>query len=199
MQSTGDGRAPPSAEAGAARDPKADAPAAGADADLLESLRALGASGRAGLGAAGDTAKALRSLVAADISLARSALGRALALMGVAIAFGGSAWLLLMATLIVFLSRTLGMPWSLALLLSALLSLAVTAWAGWQAVRYFEHTRMQATRRQLARLGIGELADFTPAPGSPESAREATRRWPPDAPGGDAPKKDERGVDLTPP
>ena len=33
-----------------------------------------------------------------------------------------------------------------------------TAIAGWMAMRYFEHTRMKATRRQLARLGIGELA-----------------------------------------
>lgn len=188
MQATGDEREP--------QPPGEDPPPAGAAPDLLESLRQLGDTGRASLGAAGDTAKALRSLVAADISLARSALGRALALMGVAVAFGGSAWLLLMATLIVFLNRSLGMPWSLALLLSATLSLVVTGWAGWLAVRYFEHTRMQATRRQLARLGIGELADITPTPGSPESAREATRRWPPDQPGG---HKDERGIDVTPP
>lgn len=195
MQAMGDERPPQPPGGGDAGAGEEDA-AAQAAPDLLESLRQLGDTGRAGLGAAGDTAKALRSLVAADISLARSALGRALALMGVAIAFGGSAWLLLMATLIVFLSRTLGVPWSLALLLTALLSLAVTAWAGWQAVRYFEHTRMQATRRQLARLGIGELADVTPTPGSPESAREAARRWPPEGPGAG---KDERGVDLTPP
>ena len=37
---------------------------------------------------------------------------------------------------------------------------------GWMAMRYFEHTRLQATRRQLARLGIGELSGFMPDAGS---------------------------------
>ena len=46
----------------------------------------------------------MRSLVAADISLARSAFGRTLAITGVAIVFGASAWLLLMATLVVLLN-----------------------------------------------------------------------------------------------
>ena len=70
------------------------------EGDLAEALKDLGTTGRAGLSAAGDAAKALRILVAADISLARSAFGRALALTAVAIAFGASAWLLLMAALI---------------------------------------------------------------------------------------------------
>lgn len=175
--------------------------AAGSDApppDLAEALRQIGATGRAGLDAGVDAAKAMRSLVFADISLARSALGRALAFTGVAIAFGASAWLLLMATLIVFLSRQLQWPWSLSLLLTAVLSLAITAFGGWMAVRYFEHTRLQATRRQLARLGIGELADFTPDPGSPVSTREATERAPVESPDG-APVKDRQGIDVTPP
>ncbi|RZA15670.1 MAG: phage holin family protein, partial [Lysobacteraceae bacterium] len=64
--------------------------------DLGEALHALGADSRAGLKAASDSLKALRILVAADFSLARSAFGRALAFTGVAIAFGASAWLLLM-------------------------------------------------------------------------------------------------------
>ena len=166
--------------------------------DLLEAMRQIGATGRASLGAAGDTAKALRTLVVADVSLARSALGRSLALSGFAIAFGASAWLLLMATLVVFLSRQLGLPWSAALLIPAVLSVATTIAAAWLAMRYFEHTRLQATRRQLARLGIGELADFMPSPDSPESARNASRR----GPARDTerqPVKDERGVDVTPP
>ena len=166
--------------------------------DLAESLRRIGDTGRAGIGAAGDAAKAFRSLLAADVSLARSALGRTLALTGVAIAFGASCWLLLMAALIVFLSRQLGLPWAASLMLCALLSGAVTGWAIWQAQRYFEHTRMQATRRQLARLGIGELADFTPEPGSPASTRAATAHAPTEQADG-APVKDERGVDVTPP
>lgn len=166
--------------------------------DLDASLRDIGNIGKATLEASVEAAKAFRTLVLADISLARSALGRALAFTGVAIAFGASAWLLLMAALIVFLSNTLGWPWALSLLLTAGLSLAITGFGAWSAIRYFEHTRLQATRRQLARLGIGELADFTPAPGSPQSTRHATAAAPPQTPGGQ-PAKDPRGVDITPP
>ena len=164
---------------------------------LEESLRTLGAEGRAGLKAAGDVAKALRILVAADISLARSAFGRTLALTGVAIAFGASSWLLLMAALIVGLSRGLGMPWALALLLTAVLSIGVTVVAAWGASRYFEHTRLKATRRQLGRLGFGELADLLPDPDSPESTEAAARRVA-EAQAGD-PMKKGLGVDVTPP
>ena len=114
-----------------------------------------------------------------------------MALTGVAIVFGASCWLLLMATLIVFLSRQLGLPWAASLLIAALLSGAVTVWAAWRADYYFDHTRMQATRRQLARLGIGELAESTPAPGSTESAREAVKR--------DARERNEDGNRITPP
>ena len=165
--------------------------------DILESLRQLGDAGRAGLGAAGDAARALRTLVSADFSLARSAFGRTLAFTGMAIAFGGTAWLLLMASLIVFLNRQVGMPWSGALLVTALLSIAVTWFAGWQAMRYFDHTRMQATRRQLARLGIGELADFTPRPGDVQSSRAAAEQSKEE--NGGKTLKDKLGVDLTPP
>ncbi|MFD0738866.1 phage holin family protein [Lysobacter koreensis] len=173
-------------------------PAPAPPPDLGESLRDVAAAGRAGLGAAGDAAKAFRTLLSADISLARSAFGRTLALTGVAIAFGASAWLLLMAALIVFLSRTLAWPWTVSLLVTALLSLAITVFAGWQSMRYFEHTRLQATRRQLARLGIGELADFTPEPGSPASTREVTENAPPVTRDGE-PVKGEQGIDVTPP
>ena len=72
----------------------------GAKPDLADALRELGATGRAGFGAATDAAKALRILVSADISLARSAFGRTLAFTGAAIAFGGAAWLLVVATLV---------------------------------------------------------------------------------------------------
>lgn len=175
-----------------------DQPPHGATPDLGESLRQVGAAGRAGLGAAGDAAKAFRTLLAADLSLARSALGRALAFTGVAIVFGASAWLLLMTSLIVFLSRTLGWPWPLSLLLTALLSLVITAFAGWKSMQYFDHTRMQATRRQLARLGIGELADFSPEPGSAVSTRDVTEHTPPKTMDG-RPLKDDQGIDVTPP
>ena len=165
--------------------------------DLADALKDLGASGRAGLSAAGDAAKALRILVAADISLARSAFGRTLAFTGVAIAFGASAWLLLMATLIVALSRGLGWSWALSLLLAALLSVAITLFAGWRAMRYFEHTRLKATRRQFARLGLGELADLMPDPDSPASTAQAAERVAEAT--SDAPVKKGLGVDVTPP
>ena len=122
---------------------------------LEDSLRRVGQAGREGLSAALDNGRAWRGLVAADFALARSALGRALAWVGVAIAFGASSWLLLMAALVSLLQR-FGLSWLAALSLAALLSLAVTAVAAWQAVRHLEHTRLDATRRQLARLGIGD-------------------------------------------
>lgn len=140
--------------------------------DLAEALKDLGASGRAGLSAAGDAAKALRILVAADIALARSALVRTLAFTAIAIAFGASAWLLLMAAMIAAL-QSAGFSWLWAMLLAALLSVAITFYAGWRAMRYFEHTRLQATRRQFARLGLGELADFMPDAGSAASTAAA--------------------------
>ena len=74
-----------------------------------------------------------------------------------------------MATLVALLS-SLGLSWFAAMLVGAAISLAVTGFAGWQAMRYFEHTRLEATRRQLARLGIGDPADDMPSPGSTPSA-----------------------------
>jgi uncharacterized membrane protein YqjE len=104
----------------------------------------------------------LRVLVSADLSLARSALGRALAFTGVAVAFGASAWMLLMAAVTAVLHDALGWSWTLSLAVCAAPSLVITALGMWRAMHYFEHTRMQATRRQLARLGIGELAASCP-------------------------------------
>ena len=167
--------------------------------DIAEAIREFSASGRAGLKAAHDVSKALRILIAADFALARSAFGRTLAFMGVAIAFGASSWLLLMAALIVALTRGLGWSWSVALLLTAVLSASATALAGWMAARYFEHTRMRATRRQLARLGMGELADLMPDAGSHESAEQAAERVADVTTESPVPVKKGLGVDVTPP
>ena len=163
---------------------------------LEEALRGLGEEGRAGLKAATDVAKALSILIAADISLARSAFGRTLAFTGVAIAFGASSWLLLMAAMVAGLVAA-GLSWLLALLIAALLSTAATTAAGFAAMRYFEHTRLKATRRQLARLGIGELADFMPDADSHESTAEAARRMA-EANAGE-PVKKGLGIDVTKP
>jgi hypothetical protein len=172
-------------------------PAPGDVAGIEEALRALGITSRATWHAGRDASKAFRILLAADVSLARSAFGRTLAFTGVAIAFGASAWLLLMAALVSWLSVGLGWAWSLSLLLTAVLSIAATTLGGWRALRYFEHTRLQATRRQLARLGIGELAAFMPDAGSAGSTAAAAERVA-DATAGQTVKKG-LGVDITPP
>ncbi len=172
-------------------DPDAKAP------DIEESVRQLGQTGRATWRAGRDASKAFRILLSADVSLARSAFGRTLAFTGLAIAFGASAWLLLMAALISWLSLRMGWAWSASLLLTAVLSIIVTGLGGWRAMWYFEHTRLQATRRQLGRLGIGELARFMPDAGSGPSAEAAADKVAA-ATASDAVKKG-LGVDITPP
>ncbi|MFT4178788.1 MAG: phage holin family protein [Thermomonas sp.] len=122
---------------------------------LREALHALGEDSRASLHAAGDTLKALRSLIAADFALARSALVRTLVFTAAAIAFGASAWLLLMAVSIAALQAA-GLSWLAALLIAAALSIGLTIAAGILAMHHFAHTRMHATRRQLARFGLAE-------------------------------------------
>lgn len=133
------------------------APQAGHDEDaaprLDESIRQVGAAGRDTLQSAQHTLRSLRRLASADLALARSAFGRALAWGGVAVVFGASAWLLLAATLIAFL-QYLGLSWLVALLIASLTSLAVTGYAAWRVSYFFHHTGMHATRRQLSRLGL---------------------------------------------
>lgn len=172
-------------------DPDAKAP------DIEESLRQLGMTGRATWRAGRDASKAFRILLSADVSLARSAFGRTLAFTGLAIAFGASAWLLLMAALISWLSLRMGWAWSASLLLTAVISIVVTGLGGWRAMWYFEHTRLQATRRQLGRLGVGELARFMPDAGSGASAEAAAAKVAA-VTASDTVKKG-LGVDITPP
>jgi hypothetical protein len=64
----------------------------------------------------------------------------------------------------------------MAMLSLGLIALGIAGLAAWIGTRYFEHTRMKATRRQLARLGIGELAERAPDP-----------------------SKDAQGIDITQP
>ncbi|SIQ16135.1 phage holin family protein [Solilutibacter tolerans] len=167
-------------------------------AELLESFRQVGSAGQAGLAGVRDATKAMRTLVAADVSLARSAFGRTLAFTAGAIVFGVVAGLMLSAALVMGLSYGLGMPVWASLLVWGTLCALTTWFAGWRAMRYFEHTRMKATRRQLARLGIGELSDHTPDPASPQSTKEATDAMPTKEANG-APVKDEQGINVTPP
>ena len=143
------------------------APEAAASSDtppgIDQSVRQATAAGRATAQAARDTGRALRSLVAADLALARSATGRALAWVGVAIVFGASSWLLAMGALIALLQR-LGWSWLQSLIVATVLSLGVTVVAIWRTGAHFDNAGMHATRRQLAKLGIGdEDEDDAPA------------------------------------
>ena len=97
--------------------------------------------------------RSLRRLASADFALARSAFGRALAWAGVAIVFGASAWLFLAATFIALL-QSWGMSWLHALLLTSVVSLAVTGLAAWRVSYFFNFTGMHSTRRQLSKLGL---------------------------------------------
>ena len=147
---------------------------------LEESLRQVNAAGRATLGSARDTGRALRRLVSADLALARSAFGRGMAWTGVAIVFGASSWLLLAGAIIALLQR-LGLSWFQALLFTALVSLAVTALAVWRVSHFFDHTGLHATRRQLSRLGLFDERDdadavATPTPTAQHASTAARER-----------------------
>ena len=120
-----------------------------------ESVRQASVAGRATLASARDTGRALRSLISADLALARSATGRALAWVGVAIVFGASTWLLAMGALIALLQR-FGWRWLQSLDVATVLSLGVTALAIWRTGAHFDNAGMHATRRQLAKLGIAD-------------------------------------------
>lgn len=144
--------------------------------DLAETLKVVGAAGRAAYGSAKGTGRALRGLVSADFALARSAFGRGLAWAGVAIVFGASAWLLVTGALIALMQR-FGYSWFQSLSVAALLSIAVTALAVWKVGRYFDYTGMHATRRQLSRLGLFDedevIDDDAPPAGSAHDPRAA--------------------------
>ncbi|RZZ84914.1 MULTISPECIES: phage holin family protein [Pseudoxanthomonas] len=131
------------------------APGDDATPSLDESLRRVGKAGKDSLSSAVATAKSLRRLVLADFALARASLARAMVWMSVAAAFGVSSWLLLMGALIALLQR-LGLSWLGALSVAAGLSLAITALGVWQTLRYFGFSRMDATRRQLKAMGLGD-------------------------------------------
>ncbi|KAF1013553.1 MAG: hypothetical protein GAK31_03703 [Stenotrophomonas maltophilia] len=126
---------------------------AAASPPLEESIREVSQASRGAAEAAKHSLRSLRRLASADFALTRSAFGRALAWSGVAIVFGASAWLLVAATLIALL-QSWGLSWLQALLITSLLSLAVTGYAIWRVSYFFHHTGMHATRRQLSRLGL---------------------------------------------
>lgn len=134
--------------------PEGGAGEAGGTPPLDDSIRAVGESGRAALGATLDSLRALRGLVSADIALARSAMGRALAWTGVAVVFGATGWLLATAAGVALLQGWFGMSWLGSLSIAALFNLAITGLAVWRTARFFDYMGLHATRRQLSRLGL---------------------------------------------
>ncbi|WP_425480717.1 phage holin family protein [Luteimonas yindakuii] len=135
-------------------DPDGAVPDTGKAPHLDESVRRIGKSGRDTARSALDTGRALRRLISADFALARSATGRAMAWVAIAVVFGASAWLLLMGALIVLLQRIDGISWLGSFSITALVSLVVTGVAGWRASVFFDYAGMHASRRQLQRLGL---------------------------------------------
>ncbi|MDN5782486.1 MAG: phage holin family protein, partial [Luteimonas sp.] len=86
------------------------------------------------------------------------------------IVFGASAWLLVMGVLTAPL-HSLGLSWLASFAICAALSLGVTGFAAWRVSVFFEYAGMHATRRQLARVGIGdEDADDEDAPATAPQA-----------------------------
>ena len=120
-------------------------------AGLGDTLHALGDQSKQSVRAALATGQALRALLAADLALARAALGRTLVFAVAASALAISTWLLLMAALVAGL-RALGLPRAAALLLAALLGAVGAVVFGLAARRSLDDAGLQASRRQLARL-----------------------------------------------
>jgi hypothetical protein len=135
-------------------------------------VQAIGQAGRETLAATRDSLRALRGLISADLALARSAMGRALAWTGVAVVFGASAWLLATAAGVALLQRY-GLSWLAALSIGAAFNLAITGLAAWRTARFFDYMGLHATRRQLAQMGLFDENgddDEEPAPAAPPPA-----------------------------
>lgn len=146
------------------RDPAHAAPAsapaddAGAAPGIGEAYATLSQTGRDSLDSGRDMARAMRRLVAAEVAQARIVMARAAVWLAIAVAFGASAWLLLMAALIAGL-HALGLSWLAATSISAAVSLLVAGIGAWQTLRYFEMARFESTRKQLSHLSRRQAED----------------------------------------
>lgn len=112
--------------------------------------------GRAGLEAgrqAWGVFTSFRRLLAADLTLSRSAFGVTLAWTAGAIILGATAWIFLMGAAVLGL-RSLGLSTLWALVVPAVVSAIGAGVCAWLATRVYEHTSLDATRRQLARFGL---------------------------------------------
>jgi uncharacterized membrane protein YqjE len=116
--------------------------AIGADAQaVLDAAKAVASSYFGGF-------TTLRRLFAAEVSLARDALVRALIYLLVTTVMLGTAYLLLTALLVASL-RAAGAPWPLALGVPLLVSVGIGAFGILRARKILHHADFEATRRQL--------------------------------------------------
>lgn len=90
----------------------------------------------------------LRRLFAAEVSLARDALVRALLYLMVTTVMLGTAYLLLTALVVAGL-RASGAPWPLAIAVPLLVSVGIAVFALLRARKILQYADFEATRRQL--------------------------------------------------
>jgi hypothetical protein len=155
-------------------------------ADPPELAQAARDVGRAGLDAgreAWSVFTTFRRLLAADLTLSRSALGMTLAWIAGTIILGASAWIFFMGAAVLAL-RDSGLSLLWALLLPAVLSAIGAGVCGWLAMRVYEHTSLDATRRQLARFGLAgdPEQDKNPETGTEPAAEDRPPEPEPKAP-----------------
>lgn len=124
--------------------------------ELAQAAKLLGQAGIEVGRSAWESVRHLRTLFAADLSLSRSAFGLTLAWAGAGIALGASAWLMLMTLVVLWLQSSGWVGWVGAVTLPAIVSAAGAALCVWKAVQVFGDTRLDATRRQLEKLGMAE-------------------------------------------
>jgi len=130
-------------------EPRATPPPAGAIGDDVQAVLDA-AKAAAGSYVGGFTA--LRRLFAAEVSLARDALVRALVYLLVTTVMLGTAYLLLTGLVVAGL-RAAGAPWPLALGVPLVLSVAVAVFSVLRARTMLRNADFEATRRQL-KLGL---------------------------------------------
>lgn len=128
-----------------------------------EDIRNLKSNARATVRGGVDSFGALRRLAMAELNLSRHAVGRSMVWLAVAIAFGASFWLFLMAGAVVAMHDMLGWSWLLSLFAAAAASLIVMLVGALRVKHYFGYTGLDATRRELALFGIGDEPDESDA------------------------------------
>jgi uncharacterized membrane protein YqjE len=130
----------------------APAPAApGGEPGVVDTAKRMLDEGGDAAHSAMDTVRALKTLAAAELALAKAAIARS------AVMFVGAAIVGLISLIFVFATLSavlvaLGLSWWAALGISTLLLLATAGVLAWRGMALAKLARFDATRRQLARL-----------------------------------------------